>query len=250
MTWVVIALASFAFTVPFAYLVRRQPEDVGLLPDGALAASATTAPTGALSETRSLTMGQAVRTRTFWFIALGLTAASLSVVGLPASMISWYMDSGYSGQAAAAAFTVYGLMSMLARFGWGFLAERTHPRVALIALALYAVPVMLLLPMVIGYYPLLILVSAMTGYAVGGIVVLNPIMWPTYFGRAHLGAITGVVVPLTTVGAAAGPLMMSSIFDLTGSYTLGMIILAVAWATCAAFIFAVQPVQREASEAG
>ena len=44
------------------------------------------------------------------------------------------------------------------------------------------------------------------------------IIWPNYFGRRHLGSITGVVMAITVLGSAFGPLLFGIAFDWFGGY--------------------------------
>ena len=87
----------------------------------------------------------------------------------------------------------------------------------------------------------LFILAACTGFAVGGAVVLNPMLFPTYLGRRHIGEIMGYVSPLVAVGASMGPLLMAKVFDWTGSYEIGLLILSASWCMSAAAIYAVGP---------
>ena len=52
-------------------------------------------------------------------------------------------------------------------------------------------------------------------------------MWPRFFGRRHLGSIQGAAQMIGIVGASIGPLPMGIAFDLYGSYTGVLYLLAV-----------------------
>ena len=53
---------------------------------------------------------------------------------------------------------------------------------------------------------------------IGGSQQLQSQAWPDYFGRRHVGAITGLTVLLVTPAMALGPVVTALAFDLTGSY--------------------------------
>ena len=51
----------------------------------------------------------------------------------------------------------------------------------------------------------------------------------------------GYVSPLVAVGASMGPLLMAKVFDWTGSYEIGLLILSASRCMSAAAIYAVGP---------
>jgi hypothetical protein len=48
--------------------------------------------------------------------------------------------------------------------------------------------------------------------------ILSNVTWPRFYGRAHLGAISGFVLALTVFGTAVGPYVFSLGRDLVGTY--------------------------------
>ena len=54
----------------------------------------------------------------------------------------------------------------------------------------------------------------------GFFAVLNAIVWPRFFGRNHLGAITGKVMSFLILGSALAPSIFSLCFSTFGSYRL------------------------------
>ena len=244
-TWLVLGIATVVITLPLSLLMRRQPEDVGLLPDGDDGVDAGGAASRAAQE-RSFTARQALRMPATWLMAGAMTMASVSILGLPTNLVPMLTDRGLGSEAAAGALTLYGAMSVAARFGWGWVAQRTHVRTAVMLLGVYAAVVTALFLAAGGLTPLLFVLAAGTGFAVGGIVVLNPLSWPTYFGREHVGAILAVVMPVTAIGGSTGPYIMAKAHDWTGDYAIGIAILAVAWALCALLMRFAKPPSRAA----
>ena len=96
-----MALALFVAVaiIPVALIMRRQPEDHGLLPDG----DSTNPETSGLSadrsfsNERSLTLGHAVRTRAFWqlTIGFGLNQAALMTILIHADRQSTRLNSSH-----------------------------------------------------------------------------------------------------------------------------------------------------------
>jgi len=59
-------------------------------------------------------------------------------------------------------------------------------------------------------------------------MTVSAVVWAKYFGRQHLGAITGVSSMIGVAGSALGPMPMGIARDLLGSYTWALTVLA-AW---------------------
>ena len=51
-------------------------------------------------------------------------------------------------------------------------------------------------------------------------MVLREVLFADYYGRAFLGTIRGVVMPLNLVSMAGGPIFAAWLHDITGAYTL------------------------------
>jgi nitrate/nitrite transporter NarK len=58
-------------------------------------------------------------------------------------------------------------------------------------------------------------------------------MWARYFGRRHLGSIQGAGQMIGVIGASLGALPLGIAYDLTGSYTEAMWMLAALPLACA-----------------
>src|SRR5688572_24036774 len=125
--WVLVVIPGLIF-------LRRQPEDLGLLPDGVAHAE----PNSSMEENRNVeTPGDpeyswqrsdAMRTATLWLL---VTSAFLSAIGTGgvAFHMAAYMTDGALAPALAA--SVVSVMALSGAFGngvWGALAERFHPR--------------------------------------------------------------------------------------------------------------------------
>jgi len=240
--WLALAALICVTTVLPAFFLYRQPEDVGLLPDGGPGdpGNAGRAHPMARGPAVALTLRQALHTRTFWVLALGLAAGSFCTNGLPASLIPIYTDRGFSAENAALAFTLYGSMSMAARFGWGYLADRLSIRTLLLALAAYGAAVSWTMPVLPGMAALLY--APLVGFCVGGYVSFNQAAWAVYYGRGHLGAITGFARPLTLLSSSAGPLVLAWVYDHFGDYTLGFWAVTASWLLCGAALLFARPV--------
>ena len=90
--WIGLGLLIWCVAVPPMFFLRRSPEEMGLLPDGAQpeAAAAPGASTGAGADAAvpvrrgeiSFTLRQALRTRSFYLMTIGQTTLALVISGL------------------------------------------------------------------------------------------------------------------------------------------------------------------------
>ena len=67
-----------------------------------------------------------------------------------------------------------------------------------------------------------------SGFGVSGgfYSVLLTVVWPRFFGRKHLGAISGVNMSTMVLASAMAPVMFAKAYELTGSYRE---VIAVCW---------------------
>jgi MFS family permease len=227
-SWTIVAMLALGFSALPVIFLRREPEDIGLLPDGDKAAPAGQAgPNRVRDEEVSFTRAEAVRTSTFWLLLAGMSIGALSANAIPANITNMFTDRGLAFDVAASALVAYGIGSITAKFAWGWLANRIHLRKVLMLLTangMLVIPSVLLVPSSVGT-PALVY-GFLVGFYVGAYIPLHFLVWAVYFGRAHVGAISGVGRPLGSVLLSGGPFMMAFTRDVFGSYTPGLLICA------------------------
>jgi MFS family permease len=249
--WLLLGAMTAALSILPALLLKTQPEDVGLHPDGdrddLSPQMGNTGPPRVAARTAevSFTASEAWRTSTLWLLIAMAVFGSVSPTAYPVNLVQVYVGMGFSPATAAAAFSGYGLVSFLGRYLWGFLADRLPIRHTLLVISVYsgiALTSILVLP---GQTALA--AGAIAGLGLGGWVGLNQVVWADYFGRAHLGAISGITRPFITVSSATGPLLIAALADLSGSYAVSVLVMAASWWLCALFLLLVRPVNRPIS---
>ncbi len=234
--WVVLGL-TIGLGFAFAALVffRDNPEECGLLPDGgpvpapdppvpsnppdgstagrrtAAAGSASAAPA------RGFTLPEARGTYAFWIFTFGLALFSLFFTAVTFHVVSIFERAGLPRTAAIGIFLPASAVSVLFHFGGGWLSDFIRLKylliLELVGVLLAATGLLFLGP---GWpVPLLIL-----GYGIsnGMFGVLAAVTWPRFFGRSHLGAISGFAMGWLVAGSAVGPYLFSLSLTLTGGY--------------------------------
>ena len=219
--WVIFGIAVFVFLVlPNALVIRRTPEEMGLLPDGdratdggqeaAIAASAREAE-------QSWTFREAVRTPAFTLIILSILFANYSGGGLPFHMPQIYADQGLGEAVGVAAVSMFAISGAFANTLWGFLAERISERIlGIFTMILGAV---LALGFQFVTHPIAaVSYGVLLGVAARGESSILMILVANYYGRRSYGAISGLVQTAILVGLALGPVIMARMREATGSY--------------------------------
>jgi MFS-type transporter involved in bile tolerance (Atg22 family) len=165
---------------------------------------------------------------------------------MPTNMPLLLADRGFSKEAAVLGLTGFGIASVGLKLFWGTLAVRFSLRSVLIAVSLYTAactPLIMLADVSEGWqafvYALLI------GSSVGGFVAISSSIWAEYYGRMHLGRITGLTRPFGIVASWGGVWLMAYSADLFGSYDPSLVIMTLTWIMCAAAVFIVRPPARD-----
>lgn len=245
-SWTIVAVLALVCSALPVALLRREPEDLGLLPDGDKAP-----PPGAAATVRvrdeevSFTREEAVKTTTFWVLLMGVSIGALAANGIPASLAAMFRDRGLEFDVAAVALVAYGVGSIIAKFAWGWLANRMHLRKVMLLLTAYGaivIPSVLLIPDSVGTPALAY--GFLIGFYVGAYIPLHFLVWAVYFGRAHVGAISGVGRPLGSVLLSGGPFMMAFTRDVFGTYAAGLLISSGAVAIAFVCLYFVKPPTR------
>jgi predicted MFS family arabinose efflux permease len=196
------------------------------------------------------TRSEALRTRTFWILIVAVALGALAANGLPANLTNIFVDQDLSFDLAATSLVLYGVASIAAKLFWGWLANRFHLRTVLLLLTGYgalAIPSLLLLPESLG--SLALVYGAIVGFYVGAYIPLHFLVWATYFGRQHVGAVSGVGRPLSAAFLAGGPFIIAFARDVFGTYSAGLLLAAAGIAAAFICLLFVQPPQHPSSAA-
>ena len=211
-------------TIPVALVVRSRPEDLGLRPDGQEPARARTGgPAGSQSTTTQaeFTVRQALRTRAFWFLLLGVVARVAAANAITIHLFPMLEWKGLDVGSATFYATLMFSLSIPLRFVLGVAGGRFSPRLLLFGgMNLGAVGV---LAFMLLDGPLAV-VLFMAGLAVAeGISSVNWILVADYFGRARFASLMGLMSVFFNVGLFASPIYAGWIRDNTESYNLVLV---------------------------
>ena len=223
---------SLVLAIPMIVVMRRRPEDIGLLPDGASPERSGSRPAAADSRAgggasavssppaeTSSSAREALRTQAFWVLAIVTFLEVGATSGLGFSLVPYLRE--FAGLTTAQAAGVLSISTVLALSSlvWGQLAARLTARWCIVvALALSAAAALALLR--VDSLPAAYVYGVLWGLFHSGLEVLRYIIMADYFGRGSYGSIAGAMRPFEAGGLGIGQLVGPLIYDITGSYTL------------------------------
>jgi MFS family permease len=240
--------------IPGAIFLRRQPEDLGLAPDGLLPLSQHESPLSLENERQttiaelSWTRGEAMRTTALWLLVAGAFLASIGTGGIAFHTVAYFTDRSIAPGVAAGALSLMALSGAMGNGLWGALAERMQPRRLSVTTMLIAAGAVALLTQV--REPLTAYIFAVLfGLNARGAAVLTQILLARYFGRRSYGAISSVLDPFHKGGLGLGALFAGVAFDFTGNYQTIFLIFMGSYVLSALLVFlARRPAANEALE--
>ena len=255
-----LGILSLVLVAPVLLLMRRRPEDIGLLPDGAQPTPSTqssgseTAPAslrrrGQVENEFSWTVREAVGTRSFWLVVLTATTGTLASGTIGFSLVPYLVDDVGLSKAQSVGVLSLGTFLAISNLGWGYLADLITPRKCL-AVAMISAGAMVLFLTVVNSLSMALVFTLIFGIASGPGGSLESMMLAQYYGRNSYGAILGVFAPFQTVMLGLGPALGALFRELAGPYTTLYYALAVLYFLAAAFVFWARPPRLPARATG
>lgn len=226
-TYMLLGLALLFVMVPMGLILfRNHPEDYGLEPDGDSAPAADDGETAGKLLEENWSLSEAIRTPVFWILTLSIASIAMLATGLFFHMVSIFKDNGLPATVAASVFVPIALATALANLGSGILVDRVPLRLILVT-ALILQTLSLGMAQFMQSIELALVYGVVLGTTMGLIRTVSSVGWATYFGRRHLGSITGTASTISIAGSALGPMPLGIARDLLGSYNLALTISAV-----------------------
>ncbi|WP_108832162.1 MFS transporter [Aedoeadaptatus coli] len=225
MSYRVYAMIILALAVVFGvFLIYLKPEDKGMKPYGYKESDDLPAdPTKDTNKSLNVGLSIAASMSCSFFIFLLLGSVMNGLANGASLQFPPALQEAAGFQTAGTVVSIYLLLGVFGKLLLGRIADKYGIYHALFfgasTLALSFVA-MLFAPFAWG--PWLVAVVFGFGLALGS--VLPPLVTASIYGRAMYGEAYGFVQSSTQVGAAFGPLLVSYIFDASGSYHIAWII--------------------------
>jgi predicted MFS family arabinose efflux permease len=213
------------------FVMKGSPAEMGLLPDGdrpepepAPDPHATPAKAGPASASieAGWPLGAAVRSRAFFWIAVSFFLAPVAQMGMLQHQVPLIVEAGISQKLAATALGVTAGLGGLGKLCFGRISEMLPFRYAvMLCFGLQALGVLVLFNA--ESVAMVWIYVVIFGFAMGGVIVLLPLVVAHFFGLAAFGVIMGTMSLILALGNASGALISGLIYDSLGSYRYAMV---------------------------
>lgn len=221
-----VGLISFIVSL----VIRSKPEDMGLLPDGDLPKESADQvgviqdEDGLGNQRSEFTVRQALRTKTFWLMLLGVVTRVSATNAIIVHLFPILEQEGLGPQTASFYASFMFFLAIPLRFLLGVAGDKLAPRKLLFfGMNLGAVSLLALL-WINSIVGLLIFIFCLA--IVEGVTSVNWIMLGDYFGRGRFASLMGFMSVFHNIGLVITPIYAGWIKDTTGSYDLVLATLA------------------------
>lgn len=215
--WFLLAAVMLLFCLPvFWYYCRDNPEECGLVMDGRVM------PTGKQTNTdliiyREYSRDEALRTYSFWVLTGVVAWQGLFMTGYIFHMEDVAVSVGITKDDIRVLFAPASLVSALVSIGCGFLVDRTRLKYFGVVMGLGSAVGAFAMPYLASEAGVLLYVlGAGTAGGCFGLILSNT--YPRFYGRQHLGAISGAATSILVFASAVGPFFFSEFRRIAGDY--------------------------------
>ena len=221
-SYMVTAVLMLTVGLITVLVIRNRPQDMGLTPQ--------TIGVGGKKKVRGeqwegISFEEA-RRKPYFYVALACIFVTGFVLQSNYGVASAHMrDSGIDPAAVANVWSSLSLLLMVAKMSMGFIYDRVGLRKTLL-LAFGCACVGILQLAFVSSVATAYVYSVFTAFALPLETVALPLITRELFGSRSYSKIMGLVVSVNTLGYAAGVPIMNLFFDIVGSYTAIMVVMA------------------------
>ncbi len=254
-TMVIAGITVWSLGLPIARVMRRRPEEYGLLPDGEkpvpkpqivedapVEATELATPSIVEAETTvdgeaNFTLRDALKMPVFWLLAIAFGLRQFAVGAISLHQVPYLVDTGRSLETASIILAAVTATSVIGRLGFGSMADRFPLRyVMAFSMMLVGLGAFILSHVTEGMGMLLLYIVVYSIGWGGGATTMNATRG-AYFGRRAFGTISGSMDFVQMFGLVLGPVFAGFVFDRTASYTIAFNSFAISAFAAGALMF-------------
>jgi OFA family oxalate/formate antiporter-like MFS transporter len=240
---VILGGIAWLFMLPVARLLKKDPYEIGTLPDGDMPDSSDIMIEETESQSEKLTLLQTLQTANFWFFIFIWVMMAFCWFFVLTHIVPHATDLGFSAVEAATIVSLTGIAMTTGRLGIGIITDRISARLAAILCSLLGALLWLIWADELW---MLYLFGLISGFTLGGFGTATTVLIGEAFGLSDIGKILGMLEIGFSIGAAIGPFLGGLIFDISGSYRIAFLITA---GTVLVRCLLVALIRREAGQA-
>jgi len=216
-----LAFGVLIIVLPLALVLRHKPQQYGYLPDGGTLQLVEASKEKGVVRVKEygITIKEAVKTRTFWLMAIMFICQHLMVGTTVTHIMPYLIDVGLDTTIASLGAAGIPLASIIGRIGFGALGDRVSRKKMMVVMFAMISLGLISFQMagsfgIIGVIGFLLLFG--TGF--GGFNGTRPAFAREIFGTKQYGTIFGSLIGMGMLGNVAGPFIAGRLFDIQGSY--------------------------------
>ncbi|HEY8598399.1 MAG TPA: MFS transporter [Thermomicrobiales bacterium] len=211
----ILAVMLAILTIPpHALILRRRPEDLGLVPDGGPGPAQAN---GASTAEASVSAKNALRSGSFRWLTIGFCLAFFANVAVTVHLIPYLTDHGFSPAFAASAAGLIGILALPGRLLFTPLGGRVPRR--FVAGGIFAVQAVGIVVLVLtGTTAGVVAFVILFGIGFGAITPARAALVAELYGRANYGTISGTLALFVTGARALAPVSVGLLYGFFGRY--------------------------------
>jgi MFS family permease len=226
MAYIVIGLITWVFVVPMSRLLKKDPSEIGALPDGVNLRLEDIERKRKGVQLICFPLLKVLKTKSFWLlISIWLLWSSNSFL-VSTHIVPRAIDMGISAEKAAIILSLMGGMSIIGRILLGRVSDIIGRKTIAIMCSLLQAGAMVWLVWSRNLW-MLYLFASIYGFAYGGFAPSTTALVSDTFGVSNIGSVFGVLNIGWGIGAAIGPAIGGLIFDVRNSYSIAFFLGAV-----------------------
>ncbi len=223
--FMMLGVIAWLVILPIAQLLRKNPYEIGALPDGATPDDQTTRVKEDTALPPIISLVKVSQTKNFWSFLFIWVLLAFSWFFVLTHIVPHATDLGFSAVQSATILSLTGIAMIAGGLVAGVLTNKISAKAIAVIGSLLQAGVLLWLVWGQELW-MLYLFGLVHGFTMGGFSTAISVLIGGTFGLKDIGKILGVLEIGIFVGAAAGPYFGGLIFDVRSSYTLAFLIMA------------------------
>lgn len=231
----VVAAGALFLLLPLIAWKARVPDEIPLVERTSGREASVRQKTEMASETP-------YRTADFWIVT-GATGAMFSAnLVIISALVSYTRSEGFSAYQAAALLSLQGMVALLAKVGFGIIADRMRPNYGL-AVACGLGALSMLFWLIGGSFVVLAIAAILFGLCLGGTLPMFGVILARRFGLADYAMVVGASRTAQAPLMLGMPLLTGWLFDLAGDWrpTFALLLMILSIATIASLLARLAP---------
>jgi MFS family permease len=223
--FMIMGVIVWLVILPIVQLLRKDPYEIGALPDGATPDDRTSRIKEDTASPPIVSLVKVFQTKNFWSFLFIWILLAFSFIFVLTHIVPHATDLGFSAIQSAIILSLIGIAMIAGGLVTGVLTNKISAKVIAVIGSLLQAGVLLWLVWGQKLW-MLYLFGLLYGFTMGGLNTAITVLVGGAFNLKDIGKILGVLEIGIFIGAALGPYFGGLIFDVSSSYNLAFLIMA------------------------